>query len=105
MKRGFSDLRRRSLGNVFINWGQCGGRGFAGFRVQDPGLFSGSGRRRRKKSEQVSSNYISLSREKRETNFRIKGTEDLWILKDRNMVSTEVWKSKGSVCNKPIKCI
>ena len=49
MKRGFSNLRRRILTNVFIDWGQSGGGRFTGLRVQDPGLFGGSGRRRRKK--------------------------------------------------------
>jgi len=65
MKRGFSNLRRRSLGNVLIGWGQSGGRRFTGLRVQDPGLFGGSGRRRRKKSEKISSNDIGVSGDKR----------------------------------------
>ena len=39
MKRGFSNLRRRKLTYVFIDWGQSGCRRFTGLGVQDPGLF------------------------------------------------------------------
>ena len=50
MKRGFSNLRRRILTYVFIDWGhQSGGMRFTGLGVQDPGLFGASGKRKRKK--------------------------------------------------------
>jgi len=103
MKRGFSNLRRRILTYVFIDWGQSGGRRFTGLGVQDPGLFGASGRRRRKKGEKISSDNIGVSGEKWETNFRVKGTENLWILKDRDMVGREMRKGKGSICNQPME--
>jgi len=59
-------------------WGQSGGRRFTGLGVQDPELFGASGRRRREKGEEISCDNISVSSHKRETNFRIEGTEDLW---------------------------
>ena len=58
---------------------------------------------RRKESKKVSSNCVDLARKKRLTNFRIEGTEDLWSLEDRKMLSAEVWESEGSVGNHPIK--
>ena len=103
MKRRASNLRRRELTYVIIEWRQSGGRRFTGLGVQDPGLFGASGRRRRKKGEEISCDNVSVSCHKRETNFRIEGTEDLWILKDRDMVGTEMRESKGSVCNQPMK--
>ena len=99
----FSNLGGRSLDNVVIVWWQSGSGRFAGFRVQNPRLFRGSGGRRRKESKKVSSNCVDLSRKKRLTNFRIEGTEDLWSLEDREMLSAEVWESEGSVGNHPIK--
>ena len=84
----FSNLGGRSLDNVVVVWWQSGSGRFAGFRVQNPRLLR---------------NCFDLSRKKRLTNFRIEGTEDLWSLEDRNMLSTEVWESEGSVGNHPIK--
>ena len=97
-------------GEAWIMWSSFGGRveagglrRFAFFRVQNPRLFRGSGRRRRKESKKVSSDCVDLSRKKRLTNFRIEGAEDLWSLEDRKMLSAEVWESEGSVSNHPIK--
>ena len=103
VKRRFSNLRGSSLDNVVIVWWQSGSGRFAGFRVQNPRLLRSSGGRRRKKSNKVGSNCFGLSRKKRLTNFRIEGTEDLWSLKDRKMLSTEVWESVGSIGDHPIK--
>ena len=100
---GLSNLGGRSLDNVVIVWWQSGSGRFAGFRVQNPRLFRGSGGRRRKESKKISSNCFDLSRKKRLTNFRIEGAEDLWSLEDRKMLSAEVWESEGSVGNHPIK--
>ena len=104
VERRFSHLGGRSLDNVVIGWWQSGSRRFAGFRVQNPRLLRSSGRKRRKKSNKISRNDLELPSEKRLTNFRIKGIADLWILEDRNMVSAEVWESKGGVCNHPFFC-
>ena len=103
VKRRFSNMRESSLENVVIVWWQSGSGRFAGFRVQNPRLLRGGGGRRRKKGNKVGSNCFGLFREKRLTNFRIKGTEDLWSLKDRKMLSTEVWESVGSIGDHPIK--
>ena len=54
-----------------VSWRQSESRRFAGFRVQNPRLLQSSRRRRRKKSNKISRNEAL-------TNFRIKGTEDLW---------------------------
>ena len=103
VERRFSHLRGRSLDNVVIVWWQSGSGRFAGFRVQNPRLLRSSGGRRRKESKKVSSNCVDLSRKKRLTNFLIEGTEDLWSLEDRKMLSAKVWESEGSVGNHPIK--
>ena len=76
---------------------------FTGLGIQDPGLFGAGRGRRGKKGEEMIRNNFSVSCHKRETNFRIEGTENLWILKDRNMVSAEMRESKGSVRNQPVK--
>ena len=53
---------------------------FTGLGIQDPGLFGAGRGRRGKKGEEMSRNNFSVSCHKRETNFRIEGTENLWIL-------------------------
>jgi len=66
-----------------------GGLRFLEFRIQCCSELVEGGE---KKGEEISSNF-SVSCHKRETNFRIEGTENLWILKDRNMVSAEMRES------------
>ena len=65
----FSNLGGRSLDNVVIVWWQSGSGRFAGFRVQNPRLFRGSGGRRRKESKKISSNCVDLSRKKAADEF------------------------------------
>ena len=50
-------------------------------------------------------NSLKMSIKKRVANFGRKGIKDLWILENGNVLSAEVWESKGSICNHPIEGI
>ena len=52
---------------------------------------------------QIGGYNICVSCHKRGTDFCVKSAEDLWILKDRNMVRKEMRESEGRVSNQPVK--
>lgn len=88
---------------MFIKWGKSGGWRFSGLGRQDPWLFGAGGRGRWKKGEEIGGYNICVSCHKRGTDFCVKSAEDLWILKDRNMVRKEMRESEGRVSNQPVK--
>ena len=50
-------------------------------------------------------NSLKMSIKKQMANFGLKGIKDLWILENGNVLSAEVWESKGSICNHSIEGI